>query len=93
MIKLNEYFDGKVKSLALENTEGTSTIGVMAPGEYEFGTSSVEYMKVVSGSLNVKLPNETDWKTFNANDSFIVEKNQKFQLKVNEFSAYLCTYK
>lgn len=93
MIQLNEYFDGKVKSLALENTEGTSTIGVMAPGEYEFGTSSVEHMKVVSGSLNVKLPNETDWKTFNANDSFIVEKNQKFQLKVNEFSAYLCTYK
>jgi purine/pyrimidine-nucleoside phosphorylase len=93
MIKLNEYFDGKVKSLALENTEGQSTVGVMAPGEYEFGTSSVEHMTVVSGALTVKLPGQTDWKTFKANDTFIVDKDKKFQLKVNEFSAYLCKYK
>jgi hypothetical protein len=93
MIRLNEYFDGKVKSLALENTEGTSTVGVMAPGEYEFGTSTVEHMTVVSGSLTVKLPGESSWKTFKANDTFIIDKNQKFQLKVNEFSAYLCKYK
>ena len=93
MIKLNEYFDGKVKSLALQNTEGNSTIGVMAPGEYEFGTSTIEHMTVVSGSLTVKLPGQADWKTFKANDTFIVDKNQKFQLKVAEYSAYLCKYK
>jgi uncharacterized protein YaiE (UPF0345 family) len=93
MIKLNEYFDGKVKSLALENTDGNSTVGVMAPGEYEFGTSTVEHMTVVSGSLTVKLPGESDWKTFRANDTFIVDKGQKFQLKVSEYSAYLCKYK
>jgi purine/pyrimidine-nucleoside phosphorylase len=93
MIKLNEYFDGKVKSLTLENTEGTSTVGVMAPGEYEFGTSTVEHMTVVSGALTVKLPGQTDWKTFKANDTFIVDKDKKFQLKVKEFSAYLCKYK
>jgi uncharacterized protein YaiE (UPF0345 family) len=92
MIKQNEYFNGNVKSLALENSEGTSTVGVMAPGEYEFGTSTVEHMTVVSGSLTVKLPGASDWKTFKANDTFIVDKNQKFQLRVNEFSAYLCKY-
>ena len=93
MIKLNEYFDGKVKSLALENTEGTSTVGVMAPGDYEFGTSTIEHMTVISGALTVKLPGHSDWKTFKANDTFIVDKDKKFQLKVNEFSAYLCKYK
>jgi len=93
MIKLNEYFDGKVKSLALQNTEGNSTIGVMAPGEYEFGTSTVEHMTVVSGALTVKLPGQSDWKTFKANDTFIVDKDKKFQLKVTEYSAYLCKYK
>ena len=36
MFKTNEYFDGKVKSIALESSEGTATIGVMAKGEYEF---------------------------------------------------------
>lgn len=40
MFKINEYFDGKVKSIAFETTECPATIGVMAKGEYEFGTSS-----------------------------------------------------
>ncbi len=58
MFKVNEYFDGKVKSLAFRTAEGPATIGVMAPGEYEFGTSTVEIMTVVSGALTVKLPGE-----------------------------------
>jgi len=41
------------------------TIGVMAIGEYEFGTSTKEYMTIISGSMNVLLPNQTDWKTYN----------------------------
>ena len=31
MFKVNEYFDGTVKSIAFEMTEGPATIGVMAP--------------------------------------------------------------
>jgi uncharacterized protein YaiE (UPF0345 family) len=93
MIKVNEYFNGNVKSLALENSEGNSTVGVMKKGDYEFGTSTVEIMSVVSGSLTVKLPGKSDWKKFMKGDSFTVEANQKFQLKVEEDSAYLCVYK
>ena len=33
MFNVNEYFDGKVKSLGFENKEGAVTIGVMAAGE------------------------------------------------------------
>ena len=44
MFKVNEYFDGKVKSLAFKTADGPATIGVMAPGEYEYGTSTVEIM-------------------------------------------------
>lgn len=51
MFKVNEYFDGKVKSLGFSMADGPATIGVMAPGEYEFGTSSKEYMTVTSGKL------------------------------------------
>lgn len=93
MIKVNEYFNGNVKSLALVNTEGTATVGVMEPGEYEFGTSQKEFMTVVSGELIVKLPDATDWKSFKKNETFIVEPNKKFQLKVKEPTAYLCIYK
>lgn len=93
MFKTNEYFEGKVKSIAFNTSECPATIGVMAKGEYEFGTSTVEYMTVTSGKLIVKLPGSTEWKEFNQGDMFIVPKDQKFQLKVPEDSSYLCLYK
>ena len=33
MFKVNEYFDGTVKSIAFDMTAGPATIGVMAAGE------------------------------------------------------------
>ncbi len=92
MLIVNEYFGGKVKSIGLQNSAGKHTVGVMETGEYEFGTSSVEYMSVVSGALTVLLPGETTWKTYPAGETFIVQANQKFQLKVAEPTAYLCRY-
>ncbi|MCD4817578.1 MAG: pyrimidine/purine nucleoside phosphorylase [Candidatus Cloacimonetes bacterium] len=93
MFKTNEYFDGKVKSIAFETKECPATIGVMAIGEYEFGTSSKEFMTVISGKLIVKLPKTEEWKEFKANETFIVEANKKFQLKVEEDTSYICLYK
>ena len=93
MFKTNEYFDGKVKSIAFNPKEGRATLGVMAPGEYEFGTSTKELMTVVSGKLTVKLPGNEKWQDFKAGESFTVEINQKFQLKVAEESGYICYYK
>ncbi|HSA97221.1 MAG TPA: pyrimidine/purine nucleoside phosphorylase [Acidobacteriota bacterium] len=93
MFKVNEYFDGKVKSLAFQTAGGPATIGVMAPGEYEFGTSTVEIMTVVSGALTVKLPGGETWKDYRAGDSFTVGAGMKFQLKVGADAAYLCLYR
>ncbi len=93
MFKVNEYFDGKVKSIAFSTPEGPATLGVMAPGEYEFGTSTVEYMTVVSGKMTVKLPGETAFKDYKPFEMFIVPKGEKFQLRIQEDSAYLCLYR
>ncbi|BCX69648.1 pyrimidine/purine nucleoside phosphorylase [Pseudomonas monsensis] len=93
MFKVNEYFDGTVKSIAFGTAEGPATIGVMAPGEYEFGTSQREIMHVVSGALTVKLPDSNDWETFAAGSQFNVPANSKFQLKVAVDTAYLCEYR
>jgi purine/pyrimidine-nucleoside phosphorylase len=93
MFNLNEYFGGNVKSLGFETPEGKATIGVLAIGEYEFGTSMTEYMTVTSGRLIVKLPGSDQWKEFKTNDKFKVEANKKFQLKINEVSTYLCEYR
>ncbi len=91
-LEVNEYFDGKVKSIGLQTETLPATVGVMAPGDYEFGTNQKEVMTVVSGALEVLLPNEQQWKIFNASDSFTVEANSSFKLKVNVDTAYLCTY-
>ena len=93
MFKVNEYFGGKVKSLAFASPAGPATIGVMAPGEYEFGTSTLEIMQVVSGKLTVKLPGKKTWKSYGPGKTFAVPANEKFQLQVAEESAYLCLYK
>lgn len=92
MFKVNEYFNGSVKSIAFQTSTLPATVGVMAPGEYEFGTSQKEVMTVVSGALTVKLPGNETWQTFNAGDAFEVAANQKFQLQVAVDTAYLCTY-
>jgi uncharacterized protein YaiE (UPF0345 family) len=92
MLEVNEYFDGKVKSISLQTETLPATIGVMAPGEYEFSTSQKETVTVVSGTLTVKLPDSDEFTGYKAGESFIVEANQSFQLKVAIDTAYFCTY-
>ena len=92
MFKVNEYFDGTVVSIAFQGETLPATVGVMAPGDYEFGTSKKEVMTVISGALTVKLPGSADWQTFKRGESFEVAANQTFQLQVAVDTAYLCTY-
>ncbi len=92
MFDVNEYFDGKVKSIAFQTESLSATVGVMAPGEYDFGTSQDECMSVVSGALTVLLPGETQWKIFSAGQMFKVDENVSFKVKVTVDTAYFCTY-
>lgn len=92
MPSVNSYFDNKVTSIAFQTATKPATVGVMEIGEYEFGTSEFETMTVVSGALTVKLPDNDQWQTFNAGQAFTIEANQKFGVKVDVETAYLCTY-
>ncbi|MBW2508565.1 MAG: pyrimidine/purine nucleoside phosphorylase [Deltaproteobacteria bacterium] len=91
-MNVNHYFDGKVTSISFQTKTLPATVGVMAPGEYEFPTSQKETMTVVSGALTVKLPGSDEWVTFEAGSGFVVDANETFQLKVAVDTAYLCTY-
>jgi purine/pyrimidine-nucleoside phosphorylase len=93
VFKVNEYFEGKVKSIAFSTTDGPATVGVMAKGEYEFGTSTKEIMVVTTGRLMVKLPATSDWKAYKPFETFEVEANKKFQVRVDEDSSYVCLYR
>ncbi len=92
MFKTNEYFDGKVKSIAFETATGPATIGVMAAGDYEFGTATKEIMSVTSGQLDVKLPGSSEWVAYNTGENFVVEKDNTFAVRVIGQTAYLCLY-
>lgn len=93
MINVNEYFEGAVKSLAYTTPQGRSTIGVIEPGEYEFGTSSHETMTVIEGSLEALLPGQSQWQTFTNGQVFEVKANTSFKVKTEVQSSYLCTYR
>jgi len=93
MFKTNEYFDGNVKSIAFSMPDGPATIGVMAAGEYNFATSSVEYMTVTSGELKVMQPSETEWKSYKPFEIFVVAKGVTFRVKAETDTTYLCLYR
>lgn len=92
MIKNNEYFDGKVKSIGYEIDGQKATVGVMAPGSYEFGTDAPERMTVIQGTLSVLLRGKSEYTDFKAGDSFEVEGNSTFSLIVEQNTSYLCQF-
>lgn len=91
--KANVYFDGKVTSRTVLFPDGTKkTLGIMLPGEYDFGTEAAEIMDMLAGEMDVLLPGKTEWQTVKAGESFQVAANSRFKLKVNTIVDYCCSY-
>lgn len=91
--KANVYFEGKVTSRTVVFADGEQkTLGIMMPGEYEFGTGKKELMEIMAGKLTVKLPGQSEWIEVKEGDSFEVTANSKFQLVVKELTDYCCSY-
>lgn len=92
MFKHNQYFEGNVSSLGFDTPEGPATIGVMAPGSYTFGTTTREVMTVVTGTLLIQQPGQSDWTEYGPGESFEVSANASFGVRVDTATAYLCRY-
>lgn len=91
--KANVYFEGRVTSRTVIFRSGEKkTLGIMMPGEYEFGTAEKEIMEILAGNLEVQLPGDDSWKTVTGGESFEVPSNSKFKLIVKELSDYCCSY-
>ncbi|MGV1097863.1 pyrimidine/purine nucleoside phosphorylase [Thiovibrio sp. JS02] len=91
--KANVYFDGKVTSRSVIFADGSKkTLGVMLPGEYEFGTADKELMEIMAGELEVLLPGASGWQTVKGGESFEVPANAKFGLKVKTLTDYCCSF-
>ncbi|MFO7568237.1 MAG: pyrimidine/purine nucleoside phosphorylase [Smithellaceae bacterium] len=91
--KANVYFDGKVTSRTIIFPDGSKkTLGIMAPGDYEFGTAEKEIMEILAGNLDVLLPGHTQWLSISAGETFEVPAQAKFKLKVKSLADYCCSY-
>ena len=93
LTKANVYFDGKVQSRTVLFADGSKkTLGVILPGEYEFGTADRELMEMTAGVASVVLPGREDWQSYGPGQSFGIPANSKFKYRCAEPTEYVCTY-
>jgi uncharacterized protein YaiE (UPF0345 family) len=90
-LKHNVYFDGRVQSIGFERHGRRATAGVIAPGEYHFGTEAPERMTVVSGELSVR-PDGGTWAQYPAGTAFEIAGRSGFDVRATEPCAYLCEF-
>jgi len=91
--KANVYFGGNVTSRAVILEDGSKvTLGIMLPGEYEFGTGAKEIMDIQAGELSVLLPGQDAWLDIAEPTKFEVPANSSFKLKVKTVTDYICSY-
>lgn len=88
----NIYFEGNVTSRSVIFSDGTrKTLGIMLPGSYQFNTEDKELMEILSGSLEVRLP-DGEWENFSGGGSFEVPANSSFELKIHSITDYCCSF-
>ncbi len=91
--KANVYFNGNVTSRTVIFPDGSKkTLGIMLPGEYEFGTAEKEIMEILAGELDVLLPGRGEWKTIKGGETFEVPAQARFKLRVKALTDYCCSY-
>jgi uncharacterized protein YaiE (UPF0345 family) len=90
-IKTNSYFNGGVQSLGFERLGRRQTLGVIAPGEYHFGTDGAERMTVVCGELEARLAGG-EWRAYPAGTSFEVPAKSGFDVRALQPSGYWCEF-
>lgn len=92
--KANFYFDGKVSSRTIFFNNGErKTLGFMLPGQYLFNAGVEELMEVSNGEMKIKLQGESEYTTFSQGMSFVVPSNTSFDVIVDTFADYCCSYK
>jgi uncharacterized protein YaiE (UPF0345 family) len=89
----NVYFGGGVTSRTVLFADGTKkTLGIMQPGEYSFDTGVREVMEILSGRLEVQLPDSDAWISLSGGQSFAVPANATFTVRVQKLTDYVCSF-
>jgi purine/pyrimidine-nucleoside phosphorylase len=92
MLKHNTYFDGNVQSIGFERHGRKLTAGVIAPGEYHFGTDAPERMTVTSGELFARVDTEGVWHGYPAGTVFEIAGKSGFDVRATQPASYVCEF-
>ena len=92
MYELRKYHGDRVMSLTYEDESQSFSVGILSPGEYQFGAIKKEVFTVTSGVINANVGDSDVWTTHGKNDVFSVPGKSNFKLSVNEVSTYICHY-
>ena len=91
--KANVYFDGKCVSHTVVFADGTKkSVGVIFPSTLVFNTGAPEIMEINGGKCRVRVKGETEWKTYEAGQSFNVPGNSHFDIETIELLDYVCHF-
>ena len=93
MFQLRKYHGERVQSLTYDDGKNPFSVGIISPGEYEFGAIKKEVTTVTSGIISVWIEGEEGWKDYKAFETFTIPGHKNFKYKVNETSSYICYYK
>ena len=89
MIQHNNYFEGNVQSLGFKEAGHDKTVGVVLPGDYNFGTATrQETMQVVSGVLTIN-----GKAYFSSEEPCVIEVGGAILISATVVSSYLCSYR
>ncbi len=92
MFQLKKYHGERVQSLTYDDGKKAFSVGIIIPGEYEFGAIKKEVTTVTSGKINVWVEGVEGWKAYNMGENFTVPGHKNFKFKVDEISSYICFY-
>ena len=92
MINVNEYLEGKVKSLGFESDGVRYTVGVLLGGEYALDSETEEHFTVTVGEFEVCVRGRA-WKAVKAGDRFVIPPKSVFDLKVKKPASYVCMFR
>ncbi len=91
--KANVFFDGKCVSHTVLLADGTKkSVGVIFPSSLVFNTGAPEIMEINGGKCRVRIKGETEWKTYEAGQSFSVPGDSHFDIETIELLDYVCHF-
>ncbi len=91
--KANVFFDGKCVSHTVLFADGTKkSVGVIFPSSLVFNTGAPEIMEINGGKCRVRIKGETEWKTYEAGQSFSVPGDSHFDIETLEMLDYVCHF-